>query len=145
MPLILHVGITFVWIPGNYRISDTIVAKLTRTMMTGDIPGELAHGFTRDFLLDGVSSRYVAHYSRRSKAKRCPCNDILTPFSVGFTNASSPKACIDMRYINPLGQEEPNAQYNTNIVGVKITVGIGNAGAVCDFVQRKVVVQKTWK
>ena len=35
-----------------------------------------------------------------------------------------------MRYINPLGQEEPNAQYNTNRVGVKIAVGIGNAGAV---------------
>ena len=71
-----------VWIPvGNYRISDTIVAKqTTRTMMTGDIPGELAHGFTRDFLLDGVSSRYVAHYIRGEvKAKRCSCNDVLTP------------------------------------------------------------------
>ena len=122
-----------VWIPvGNYRISDTIVAKqTTRTMMTGDIPGELAHGFTRDFLLDGVSSRYVAHYIRGEvKSNDARATIFLPPFSVGFTNASSPKACIDMRYINPLGQEEPNAQYNTNIVGVKITVGIGNAGAV---------------
>ena len=122
-----------VWIPvGNYRISDTIVAKqTTRTMMTGDIPGELAHGFTRDFLLDGVSSRYVAHYIRGEvKSDDARATIFLPPFSIGFTNSSSPKACIDMRYINPLGQEEPNAQYNTNIIGVKIAVGVGNAGAV---------------
>lgn len=122
-----------VWLPvGEYHISDTIIAKqTTRLMMTGDIPGEKLKGFTRDFLLDGVSSRYVPHHIRGEvKASNARATIYVPPFTTGFMNASSPKTCIDMRYINPVGEEEPNAQYNTNIIGVGIKIGAGNAGAV---------------
>ena len=119
---------------GTYRISDTIIARqTTRMMLTGDIPGEKGQGFsfTRDFLLDGVSSRYVAHHIRGEVTPQNERAILYVPaYTKGFTNASQPKVCVDMRYINPIGQEEPNAQYNTNIIGVKVQIGVGNAGAV---------------
>eukprot|EP00943_MAST-04B_sp_MAST-4B-sp1_P008413 g8413.t1 len=117
---------------GTYRISDTIIARqTTRMMLTGDIPGEKSRGFTRDFLLDGVSSRYVAHHIRGEVTPQNERAVLYVPaYTKGFTNVSQPKICVDMRYINPIGQEEPNAQYNTNIIGIKVQIGAGNAGAV---------------
>ena len=48
---------------GEYVVSETIVVRaVPRAMSTGHIPGPKLKGSTNDFLLDGVSSRYVPNY-----------------------------------------------------------------------------------
>jgi hypothetical protein len=51
--------------PPPPQVSDTIVVQQTfRQMATGGVPGPFKGGITTDFLLDGVSSRYVPNYLR---------------------------------------------------------------------------------
>ena len=99
----------------------------TRMLTTGYVPGMLKNGFTRDFLLDGVSSRYVPMYLHAEKGAvlKVPAN---TPY---FSNVTQPKAVIDFRFVNPLSEYEPNENYNTIISGLSIIVEAGgNQGAI---------------
>ena len=42
-----------------------------------------------------------------------------------------PKAVVDFRFVNPIAMYEPNANYNTAIVGLAVVVAAGgNGGAV---------------
>ena len=60
-----------VYVPkGVYKVTKTIKGvATTRMLTTGFVPGMLKHGFTRDFLLDGVSARYVPNYLHAAKGK----------------------------------------------------------------------------
>eukprot|EP00912_Choanoflagellata_sp_UC4_P000051 UC4_evm3s34 len=56
--------------------------------------------------------------------------------SGGFTHeflldgVNQPRAVLDFRMINPVGNTEPNEQYNSAITSLGIKIGIGNIGAV---------------
>ena len=118
-----------VYVPrGEYMITKTIMGiSTTRMLTTGYVPGMLKNGFTRDFLLDGVSSRYVPMYLHAEKGAvlKVPAN---TPY---FSNVTQPKAVIDFRFVNPLSEYEPNENYNTIISGLSIIVEAGgNQGAI---------------
>ena len=54
---------------GNYSVNDTIaIRSVPRIMSTGHVPGPFPDkGASNDFLLDGVSSRYVPNYLVGSK------------------------------------------------------------------------------
>jgi hypothetical protein len=154
-----------VYIPaGTYTVTDTLVLRQgPRLMQTGDIPGPLPRSmaphaylpFSADFLLDGVSSRYVPHYVRgqlveRSKPSRATSNRSETSEDAGqpppvlrgravlrvpahtraFSSVAAPRVVVDMHYTNPMGATEPNAQYNTGFTGIDIVIGVGNAGAI---------------
>ena len=103
---------------GTYTVSDTIVARVVpRAMATGHIPGPLpgtakgsAHGATDDFLLDGVSSRYVPNYLVGSRLGQ-GATIVLKPSTAGFTDASSPAYVLDFFFLNSAEIPEPNAQY----------------------------------
>jgi hypothetical protein len=80
---------------GEYLVSGTIIAQQTfRQMATGGVPGPIfeAGDTTHDFLLDGVSSRYVPNYMRGSLIhadKRAKI--VLAANSTGYQGAS---ACL---------------------------------------------------
>lgn len=114
---------------GRYLVSDTIVLRaVPRTMATGHIPGPNPEGgFSSDFLLDGVSSRYVPNYILGSTVGN-GATIVLAP-SV-FTNASNPRYVLDFFFENSAGTPEPNAQYNSIAMDLKVHIGEGNIGAV---------------
>ena len=104
---------------GNYAVSDTIVCQQTlRQMATGDVPGPRENGATPDFLLDGVSSRYVPNYLRGSLNSSRRATLILSPNSAGFDNPDKPKNLVEYRMLNTVAQIEPNAMYNFVFMGI---------------------------
>jgi hypothetical protein len=122
---------------GTYLVSDTIVVRaVPRAMAAGHVPGPLpgevkgsAHGATDDFLLDGVSSRYVPNYligSRQGKGATI----MLGASTPGFMDASRPAYVLDFFFLNSADIPEPNAQYNSMATSLNIQVGSGNVGAV---------------
>jgi len=125
---------------GRYRVTDTLLLRQTsRLMASGDIPGPLPARmaplprlpFTADFLLDGVSSRYVPHTVRGQLLASDPAARATFVFAPRtFTDPSSPKMLIAFHFTNPLGVDEPNAQYNAIFSNINIEIGQGNAGAV---------------
>lgn len=124
---------------GDYKVTDTIFAQqVTRRMATGHVPGQVvsldgSHGTTHDFILDGVSSRYVPNYMRGEQAltrsgRRATL--VLPPRTPGFTDRSLPKYVVHYQFTNPSGDAEPNAQYNSVFMGIDIRIDEGNFGAV---------------
>eukprot|EP00035_Acanthoeca_spectabilis_P001559 m.81023 g.81023 ORF g.81023 m.81023 type:complete len:1212 (-) comp10967_c0_seq1:393-4028(-) len=112
---------------GVYTVTKTLTLRQgPRLMSTGDIPGPQPKGSTPDFLLDGVSSRYVPHVVRGSVAGGASPTLYLPP----GTFVDAPTTLIDFHYDNPNGDEEPNAQYNTCLIGVSIVIGRHNPGAI---------------
>eukprot|EP01047_Picozoa_sp_COSAG01_P029115 COSAG01_NODE_1987_length_8707_cov_2.906366_11_plen_1138_part_00 len=121
---------------GNYVVSDTIVLRaIPRTMATGHVPGPFAsRGHSDDFLLDGVSSRYVPNYIVGSK-HGSGATIILKKSSAGFGNISQPKYVLDFFFENSGATPEPNAQYNSMATNINIVISGGgddggNQGAV---------------
>ena len=123
--------------PGTYTVSDSIVLRsLPRMMATGHIPGPFpAGGSSDDFLLDGVSSRYVPNVlvgsSRSEEAAGGDAHGatiVLAPRT--FTNASAPRYVLDFFFENSAGTPEPNAQYNSIAMNLNIVVSEGNVGDV---------------
>ena len=122
---------------GTYTVSDTIVLRsIPRIMATGFIPGPNPGGGTSDdFLLDGVSSRYVpnvlvgASRSEGGAAGEAQGATIVLAART-FTNASDPRYVLDFFFENSAGLPEPNAQYNSIAMDLTIVIGEGNLGAV---------------
>ena len=136
-----------VYLPvGEYKVTSTLLLRqTTRLMATGDIagmmpkpgPGEGYAFWTPDFLLDGVSSRYVPHYVRGelragtdAGAGNKRATLVLPARTAGFTDPFKATPVVEMHFTNPLGVEEPNAQYNAGFTGINIRIGAGNAGTV---------------
>ena len=116
---------------GEYVVSDTIVARaVPRAMAAGHIPGpKKPKGASDDFLLDGVSSRYVPNYLTGSRLGK-GATITLKPSSPGFTDAEKPAYVFDFFFENSAGEPEPNAQYNSMATSLTIVIGAGNVGAV---------------
>ena len=102
---------------------------MPRAMATGHVPGPLQHGSTDDFLLDGVSSRYVPNYLTGSRLGK-GATITLKPSSPGFTDAATPAYVVDFFFENSEATPEPNAQYNSMATNLNIVIGSGNVGAV---------------
>ena len=83
--------------------------------------------FTDDFLLDGVSSRYVPNYLIGSTVGG-GATILLAPST--FVDPAEPKYVLDFFFQNSAGVPEPNAQYNSMASNLKIVVSPGNFGAV---------------
>lgn len=116
---------------GTYTVSDTIVVRaVPRAMATGHVPGPLpGKGATNDFLLDGVSSRYVPNYLIGSRLGK-GATIVLKPKTPGFIDASKPAYVLDFFFMNSAEIPEPNAQYNSMATSLSIDIGSGNVGAV---------------
>ena len=67
--------------------------------------------FTDDFILDGVSSRYVPNYLIGSTQGIATIT--LKPSSRRFLDATKPAYVLDFFFENSGGIPEPNAQYNS--------------------------------
>ena len=78
-----------------------------RYLVTGHVPGPTQGARSGDFLLDGVSSRYVPNYVYAAEGASL----VVPARSPYFANESLPRAVLDMRMFNTLGESEPNAQY----------------------------------
>ena len=116
---------------GTFLLNDTLLLRGSpRAMATGHVPGPLPRGgATDDFLLDGVSSRYVPSFVvGDAKGKGAVLQ--LPPNTQGFGNPQAPKVLVDTFFLNAINRPEPNAMYNTVIVGVTVRIGDNNPGAV---------------
>jgi hypothetical protein len=123
---------------GEYVVSDTIIVRaVPRYMAQGHVPGPAAvghkigtKGTTDDFILDGVSSRYVPNYLVGTTQQGRTAVIKLKPSSKAFLDATKPAYVFDFFFENSGGQPEPNAQYNSMATNLKIIIGEGNVGAV---------------
>eukprot|EP01052_Picozoa_sp_SAG31_P031247 SAG31_NODE_3291_length_4457_cov_2.517439_3_plen_1058_part_00 len=119
---------------GTYLVSESIVIRaVPRYMAQGHVPGPAGPGhqigtkrFSDDFLLDGVSSRYVPNYLVGTRQGTATI--MLKAFS--FTDDSKPAYVLDFFFENSGGQPEPNAQYNSMATNLNVVIGEGNVGAV---------------
>ena len=113
--------------PGNYTISQSIIGIQTHRMLsTGLLPGPLKKGYSGEFLLDGVSSRYAPHHVLAAPGATL----FVPPGTSFFSNASRPAPVLSFQMVNAIGKFEPNAQYGSVVVGLTVVIGAHNPGAI---------------
>jgi hypothetical protein len=86
-----------------------VLRVLPLTFSFVDAPHCTAPDRTDDFLLDGVSSRYVPNYIVGSRLG-AGATITLKPHSKGFTDPSHPSYILDFFFQNAAGMPEPNAR-----------------------------------
>lgn len=112
---------------GNYTITRPVIGIQTHRMLsTGHLPGPLKHGYSGEFLLDGVSSRYTPHYLVANEGATL----VVPPSTPSFLDPLKPAAVLSLRMVNAIGKYEPNAQYGSVVIGLTIRIGPHNAGAI---------------
>ena len=105
---------------GRYKVSDTLNCEQYRPMRRdGRRQG------TRDYPCVLVGSR---------SAEKRPCI-VLAPHSEGFSDTEHPKYVIHFwapgaGTETPVDQPQPNISMNQMLIGINVTIGPGNAGAV---------------
>lgn len=107
--------------PGEFKISDTLTCEQYRPLRRD---GKTRQG-TREYPC-------VLFGSRRGSTRP---KIVLAPRSPGFSNPEKPKYVV--RFWSPgtgreapVNQPQPNISMNQMLVGIDVTIGIGNPGAV---------------
>ena len=106
--------------PGEYKISDTLHCEQYRPLRRDG-----TRSGTRDYPCVLIGSRRTATRPRIVLAARSP----------GFSDPDNPKYVIHFRAMGtgretPVDQLQPNINMNQMLVGIDVTIGPDNAGAV---------------